>query len=697
MVLPGSAGRISVWSLKGNILIIAEKPKAARKIAEALSGSNGLRVHRKYNVTYYELPGLSQRIFIASASGHLFELATDKNSFPVFEYRWVPAYIVNESKRYTANYLKLLSELCRSSEYFINACDYDIEGSVIGYLIIRNFGKVERSLRAKFSSLTYSELRASFQNLSKLDYEMVEAGLCRHELDWLWGINVSRALMHSIKVATGKKYVLSAGRVQTPTLKYAVEKSLERNLFIPLPLYGVKVTVRVDGKELVFEYEKNPLERLVDAEQVAREVKAQKYLVVESFSRTTQRLNPPPPFNLGDLQEEAARIFGMSPYKTQSIAEELYLDALISYPRTNSQKLPPTLNYMDIVKKLGQNPMFTRLVGKLLEETRGSLRPVEGEKEDPAHPAIYPTGTMPVELRSDQKAIYELIVRRFLATFARPAELSQTKIVAVAPHRGYRFYLTGREILYEGWLVYYNYYSFETTRLPTLNKGERLEVVDVTITRDYTRPPKPLSKIDLLRWMESVEIGTESTRATIIEKLFQRKYLTTTGSRVDVTDLGYGVIEVLEVYFPALLSVDLTRKFEKLMNDIRSGNEKRERVVSEAKFTLEKLLREFETRAKEVGLMLSARLGMLDVKNKCSIPGCNREQVQEGLCKIHLEALRRTLSSYEEWRRRVGDIEFEEYLRKISKMKITGKWVKELIESGVIKKWHVFSKHSREF
>lgn len=686
MIPPGNIGKISVWSLKGNVLVIAEKPKAARKIAEALSGSMGLRIHRKYNVVYYEVPGLSQRIFIASASGHLFELATDKNSFPVFEYRWVPAHIVNKSKRYTANYLKLLSELCRTSEYFINACDYDIEGSVIGYLIIRSFGREERALRVKFSSLTYSELRSSFQNLSKLDYEMVEAGLCRHELDWLWGINVSRALMHSIKVATGKKYVLSAGRVQTPTLKYAVEKSLERNLFIPLPLYSVKVTVQVGRKKLVFEYEKNPLERLVEAEQVVKEVKAQKYLVVESFTRTIQRFNPPPPFNLGDLQEEAARIFGMSPYKTQSIAEELYLDALISYPRTNSQKLPPTLNYMDIVKRLGQNPMFTKLVGQLLEETRGVLRPVEGEKEDPAHPAIYPTGNTPMELRSDQKAIYELIVKRFLATFAKPAEFSQTKIVVMTPTKNHRFYLTGREILYEGWLAYYNYYSFESTRLPALKKGEKLEVIDVTISKDYTRPPKPLSKIDLLRWMESVEIGTEATRATIIEKLFQRNYLTTAGGRVDVTDLGYGVIEVLEVYFPALLSVDLTRKFEKLMNDIRLGNEKRERVVLEAKSTLEKLLREFESRAKDVGVTLSARLGILVAGSKCSIPGCNREQVGEGLCKIHLEALKRIFASYDEWRKRAGDIGFDEYLRKISKMKITGKWIRELIESGFIKK-----------
>ena len=672
----GGAG-ISIWALRGPVLVIAEKPKAARKIAEALSRNF---ITRRYEgVPYYEIRSTPLTIYIASAVGHLYTLHTELDGYPVFEYKWIPAYIVEEEKKYSRKYLELLSKLARECQYYVNACDYDIEGSVIGYLIVKFHGDEKRAFRAKFSSLVHSELRASFENLMPLDYDMVESGLCRHELDWIWGINVSRALMSAIYHATKRRITLSAGRVQTPTLKYVAERELERALFIPLPQYSITVKLRKGSTTFSAEYAENPVQDVKTANTIRSAVLKSKYLVVRDYVVERKKLSPPPPFNLSDLQYEAARILGFTPMKTQKIAEELYLEALISYPRTNSQKLPPTLNYREILDKLSRMEKYRQLVAQLLRETRGVLKPVEGEKEDPAHPAIYPTGNTPQNLTRDQWALYDLIVRRFLAAFAPSAEVLSTRIVLETPITRHVFTCSGVVVEYPGWLTYYPYHAPSAKILPSLSRGEKVEVVNVVVRESYTKPPAKLKRVDILKWMESVEIGTEATRAPIIEKLFERGYLKSTKSGVEITDLGLGVVEVISKFFPELVSVDLTRKFEKLINEVRAGVKTKSQVIEEAKVVLKSLLDNFNRQISDIGTLLSNRLGILNNYVKCSIPTCRREIFETSLCKYHHEALRKLHETYKEWYNRKG-VSYEEYLKKLRSMRSTGTLIKDVIE-----------------
>ena len=198
------------------MLIIAEKPKAARKIAGAL-GLKGFG--RVYGIPYWYGYYRGEYVVVSSTAGHLFTLVTDKRSYPVFEYRWVPRWEGERGASFLKKFYSALKSLARGAKAFVNACDYDIEGSVIGYLIIKELGDVRRAKRAKFSSLTPQELRKSFQSLMPLDWDMIESGLCRHELDWIWGINVSRALMHMFRRVMSYRKPLSAGRVQSPTLQ----------------------------------------------------------------------------------------------------------------------------------------------------------------------------------------------------------------------------------------------------------------------------------------------------------------------------------------------------------------------------------------------------------------------------------------------------------------------------------------------
>ncbi len=651
-------------------LIIAEKPKAAAKIAEALGGRSA-RKCSFYGVPYWVLRLDGRLYVVAPAAGHLYGLYTEERGFPVFNYRWVPLDVA-EGAKHVRKFLALLSRLARGAAFYINACDYDIEGSVIGYMIIRELGDVRRAYRMKFSALTPQDIRRAFRRLGPLDWPMIEAGLARHELDWLWGINVSRALMESVKLVAGKKVVLSAGRVQSPTLVEAASREARRRLHLPLPRFRVEARVRAAGGTLNLTIAS--LEVRAEAERVAGIVARRRYGVVARLDKRVERLQPPPAFNLPDLQMEAARLYGYSPAFTQEVAEQLYLEGLISYPRTNSQKLPPTLDYRGILEGLAGNPRFSGLVSRLLRETGGVLRPVQGPRDDPAHPAIHPTGAVPSRrLNKAEERVYELIVRRFLAAFAKPAVLE--KASAVLDFGVARVRLSGVSIVDEGWLHYYPY-SRPSGQLPRLKPGERLVVESVRVVTVYTEPPEAYTKAKLVKWMERVGIGTEATRARIVETLFDRGYLRLSEGRVTVTDLGFAVAEVLKQYFPRLASVELTREFERLLEDIRRGVRRRAEVVENAKMVLRKLLEDYKSSVmREAGLVLAKSLGLIPPEKPCVI--CGRESVDGRYCRFHLEAVEVVKRGFEEWRRRLGGIGWREYLEAVAGLKETGMWVRD--------------------
>ncbi|WP_434730933.1 DNA topoisomerase I [Thermogladius sp. KZ2Tp1] len=668
---------VDLWQLRGRVVIIAEKPKAASKIASAVLPS--YRKIAVQGIPLYVYKGNGLEVTVASAAGHIFNLSTKLSGYPVFSYEWAPSFEVDKRSLYIKKFYLALVEACRGRDYYINACDYDIEGSVIGFLIIKFLGDPKRALRAKFSSLTPAELRESFKRLTRLDYEMIEAGLARHELDWLWGVNISRALMSAVERAVGKRVILSAGRVQTPTLAYVAQQLTERNHHIPYPIFLLSIVVEKNSARVSASREKGVFETQREALRVASLIKEKKHVQVEDYTEEKVSVLPPFPFNLGDLQEEAYRIYGFSPYKTQEIAERLYLEALISYPRTNSQKLPPTLNYRTILDQLAENPVYRSLVAQLLSETGGRLKPREGPKDDPAHPAIYPTGVKPPHnLPPDMLKVYDLVVRRFLAVFSRPYELVRQRVVFSAGVPGETFYSEGQYLVKKGWLSYYYFHTPEERRIPVFRKGELVRVVEVDLKRMSSKPPNKPTKMSILKWMESVEIGTESTRARIIETLFDRGYLKMSSKGVEITDLGLGVIEVIEEFFPELTKVELTREFEKSLEDIRAGKTSRSIVVEKAKQTLSSLIEKFEPRKSGVGKELAIRLGLIAPASKCII--CGRQALSGNMCRYHYEAYKRLKEGYLEWSRR-EDVSFQDYLKQVVKSKSTGKWVKEVAEA----------------
>jgi DNA topoisomerase-1 len=586
-------------------LIITEKPDAASRIAMALDVEGKPRRMLESGVPYY-VAKRSKEIVIVSALGHLYTVADQKKGkrrYPVFDFRWVPRYLAERGASRIHTWLKVISKLAENADCFIDACDYDVEGSIIGYSILKYAcgGKEKTARRMKYSTLTKDELEKAYGNLlDHLDFALIEAGLTRHEVDWLYGINLSRALTGAARNHSGKYATLSTGRVQGPTLNFLEKREERIKCFVPKPYWSIRAEVKIDATVFEAEYGNNVIETKAEADAVVNSCKG-KHGEIEKIEVNEFKQMPPLPFDLGSLQSEAYRVFRYTPMRTSSIAQRLYLAALISYPRTSSQKLPPAIGYQSILRQLSRVREYAKLTGELL--TKPTLKPTEGKKKDSAHPAIYPTGNLPERrLYGTERNIWDLIVRRFLAVFGEPA--IQKSLKATININGNLFRLIGKQTLEEGWFRFYKpYVRLEDMPLPPLKEGQKVSVKRLVLEDKFTNAPPRYNPSSLLRRMEKEEVGTKATRAGIIETLHARKY--TRGERIVVTDLGFEVVDVLKKYCPTVLSLELTRKLEKRMGEIQQKKETRENVLREAIKILKPVTEKLKENEKEIGARLS--------------------------------------------------------------------------------------------
>jgi len=589
-------------------LIITEKPDAASRIASALDAEGKPEKNVEKGVPYY-VAKRSEDIVVVPALGHLYTVTSKKRGeggYPVFDFRWVPRYLAERGAARIRTWLKVISKLAENADTFMNACDYDVEGSIIGYSILKYAcgNKENTAQRMKYSTLTKEELEKSYtEPLSSLDFALIEAGLTRHEVDWLYGINLSRALTTAAKNYSGKYATLSTGRVQGPTLKLLETREKSIKCFVPTPYWNIKAKIKIGRRVLEAEYEKNPVEIKAEAEAIIDSCKGKDGKAEKIELKKFQQM-PPLPFDLGSLQSEAYRLFKCTPMRTSSIAQRLYLDALISYPRTSSQKLPPAIGYHAILKQLGRTREYAKLTSELL--AKPELKPNEGKNIDLAHPAIYPTGNLPERaLYSTERNIWGLVVRRFMAVFGEPAILQSIKVTISI--NGNRFQLNGRQTLEEGWLRFYKpYVKSEDTVLPPTKEGQKISVKKVVLEDRFTKSPSRYNPSSLLRRMEKEEIGTKATRAGIIQTLNNRKYIRE--ERIVVTDLGFEVLDVLKKYCPTVVSIELTRKLEESMNEIQQGNETRENVLQDTVEILKPVTEQLKEKEQIIGARLSQAL-----------------------------------------------------------------------------------------
>jgi len=605
-------------------LIVTEKPDAAQRIAQALDYGERPKKVEENGVPYF-LAHRERKLVVVPALGHLYTVVHERggrNYYPVFSFRWAPRHLAERGAKQVRVWIGIISKLASDAEQFIDACDYDLEGSLIGYCILRYACENKEGVakRMKFSTLTKSELEKAYnETLSQLDFALIEAGKTRHEVDWLYGVNLSRALTLAASRWSGRYTTLSTGRVQGPTLEFLVRRERAIQSFVPTPYWDIKAEVELRGSKYEVEYEKREIEKRAEADAIVEACKGKTGAIRKIDVKKFQH-GPPIPFDIGALQTEAYSLFGYTPRRTAGIAERLYLDALISYPRTSSQKLPPIINYRAILDALSREPTYRNLASRLLEKEE--LKPREGTKVDPAHPAIYPTGNLPErELSDPEKKVWDLIIRRFMAVFGETAMKQSIKVRIEVD--GHNFYLRGRQILKEGWMGFYKpYIRSEEVLLPPIEEGERIQLRQVTREDKFTKPPPRYNPSSLLKKMEEAGIGTKATRADIIETLYSRRYIM--DERIVVTELGFDIIDILRKHCPGVISVKLTRELEEKMERIQSNSEKRENTLVEAVDQLRPLLEEFKEREETIGQALSEAIKRAQIQERIigNCPNC---------------------------------------------------------------------------
>ncbi len=593
-------------------LIIAEKPSVALRIAIALGGSSQKREVLN-GVSYFVIDEVNSKTYIAPAVGHIFTMhqVGNKGGYPVLDVEWAPSYKVSSALYYTKKYFDVFEQLSKKCGIFINACDYDVEGTVIGTNIINFIAHgVENAKRMKFSTTTPSDLRDAYENLLPLDINNFYAGETRHILDWLWGINLSRALTSALQ--TGKP--LSIGRVQGPTLAILANREIEIKEFVPKPYWLIYVL----AKGVKFSNARGEIFDKGIADSAYSETERNKSnAVIESIEEKEAYMSPYPPFDLTSLQLEASRVFGLDPSTTLAIAQTLYEHAYISYPRTSSQKLPFSIPLQRIIGDLSKNPAYKESAEILIREKR--FKPHEGQKTDEAHPAIYPTGIMPKGLNAMESKLYDLITRRFLACFGPFAKLSKSRILMKVGSEAY--VATGTRILEKGWMSIYGYIDLKEAILPEFSKGA-IKISKIGMSEETTKPPKRYTKAMLIAELEKRKLGTKSTRAAIVDTLFKRNYIE--GYSIRVTSFGMTVYNALKKYAEMIISEDTTRKLEEDMEAIAEGRKEEAFVINEGKQLLLQALELFNKNKPSIGKEMKESMAESEiVLGKCPIDGGN--------------------------------------------------------------------------
>ena len=585
-------------------LVICEKPDAAERIAEALSEKE-LNIKKYGNIKIFTLNRSDRTYVVCSAVGHLYTVSDPLQKryvYPVFDVEWFPIHTVDRKRKYISQRVAIIKKLSENANVFINACDYDQEGETIGFNILKYAcgEKQTTAFRAKFSTLTKTDIQEAFRTtVQGLGTGLAKAGRTRHIVDFIFGVNLSRALSESYHEFNQGYRMITIGRVQGPSLSYVVNREVEIRTFVPTPFWILKAELNKNGVTIIADYEKKRVLQISETQKIKKRCEGKKG-VVTRVTKSMHHQFPPFPFNIGDLQKDAYQTFGFVPNQTLRIAERLYLSALISYPRTSSQKLPPSIDYPRILKGLQRSKAFNKDATEVLN---GKMIPNQGPKNDLAHPAIYPTGDVPKRvLSSTEIRLYDLIVRRFFAVFGEVTKREQISVTVDIG--GYLFKMQGKQTLNEGWLKFYRKYTrVDDKVIPYLVEDEELPLQTIVTEERFTQPSRRYNQSSLLEKMEQENIGTKATRANIIKTLYDRGYFS--GSRIFATDIAFAVLEVMRQYSPKIISIDMTRKIEENLEKIERSQMDERIVIHQAVDQMMDSLAAIKKAEKEIGGKIS--------------------------------------------------------------------------------------------
>jgi len=491
--------------------------------------------------------------------------------------------------------IRSLKNLAKKADFIVIGTDFDREGELIGSDALRQIRQVAPDTevaRARYSAFTKAEIDHAFANLVPLDQDLADAGESRQYIDLIWGAVLTRYLTMAKYGGFGN--TRPAGRVQTPTLALVVARERERQAFVPKDYWVIAGTAKrpKDDEDAAFKISHPGHGTKKDgrfwnegeANATYDRVKDARTGTVTSVEKKSRTVRPPVPFNTTSLQAAAAGE-GISPARTMRLAESLYMDGLISYPRVDNTVYPASLDLRDVVKTLSAVPNYREVANALLR--RDKLTATRGKQETTDHPPIYPTGAAdPDRLEPAAWKLYNLIARRFLATLCDAAVVEDTKVeIDIA---GETFRASGSVLARAGFRAIYPYGLRKDEQLPVLVQGDTVDILGIKEDHKQTEPPARYSQGRLIQEMEKAGLGTKSTRASIIQRLYDVKYLK--NDPVEPSQLGMAVIDALSTYAPHITTPDMTAELEGDMTKVAEGHETQEQVVTHSRALLASMM-----------------------------------------------------------------------------------------------------------
>jgi DNA topoisomerase-1 len=558
-------------------LVVAEKFNTALRIAIVLS--DGLMKRSRIegtNVFRFEREGIEYAI--VGLRGHIVELDYPKE-LSDWSLEILPKLLDAEPlKRVTAEgIVSTLQGMVREFDRVIIATDFDREGELIGLECLQLLQKIHPTIevrRVHYSALTREEIEGAFAKLVDLDHALAEAAEARQEIDLLWGALLTRYL--SITAEQRGRNFLSVGRVQTPTLALLVERDQAIKEFVPTPFWKVEADAEHDGTKFPLSHSHGTFESKAPAEKIVQHLQGVTSGKVLEYAEEPTKRRPPIPFSTTLFVAEATRQ-GLGAAYAMRIAEDLYTQGLISYPRTDNTVYPRGIGLRGLVEKFLETP-FKEAAEYVLRQP--SFHPSRGRTETTDHPPIYPTSAIdPKKLRPDNAGVYELIVRRFLATVAPDSTgLARTAKVDV---RGEEFLGKGQILVDPGWYQVYPYSRPEESPLPPLPVGGSITVHAVRLEEDQTKPPRRFTQGSLIQEMERLGLGTKSTRHDVLQKLFDRHYVTQRA--LEPTSTGIAVTEALKAHAPVITRPEMTHRLEDDMELVAESKKPKAEVIAESR------------------------------------------------------------------------------------------------------------------
>ena len=564
-------------------LIISEKANTAKKVSQFLA-EGPVKEGKHRSVPHQTFMWKGEETVSVGLKGHVLN--------PEYPEQYSNWQKVEPRELIDAEILKSVSEkgvadavrsLSKKADRVVIATDFDREGELIGVEALSlvfeaNPKLVDHVERARFSALTPGEVGRAFDELVEVSRDLAEAGEARQDIDLIWGATLTRWVSRATK-RYGPAF-LSVGRVQSPTLVLIAEREKERRAFVPVPYWELEVnlkngepftvrhgTARFDAEEKVNE----AYENIADEATVAE---------VNQKSATRK---PPTPFNTTAFLTAASSL-GYSPSRAARLAEDLYTDGYISYPRTDNTVYPKSLDLREVLDYLKGVEGAGPYAEKLLQ--RGEISPTRGKKETTDHPPIYPTGhATKGAMRDDQWKIYQLVVRRFLATLSEQSKSLRTTLRFDSG--GEPLTTGGTVVTEEGWLGVYPYSRRADEEIPDLKEGDVVKVIGKEILAKETQPPGRYGAGRLINVMEDLGLGTKATRPNIIQNLYDRGYVH--DDPLVPTEKGVKVAEALTDFASEIASHEMTAELEKSMDAISEGRISKDSVVDESRDVLRRV------------------------------------------------------------------------------------------------------------